>query len=158
MTVAHLSQLLRQSGGMTAPQAAAAAEGRLQAIHGEAVAGIDGMIARMAALGPCLAAGPDRAALDELYVLANAVFGTAGLFGLGAVGEVAYSLCDLVDRLRASGAWHPSAVQVHLNGLALARQVGPEAAQAVTEGLRRVAGSVAGGGTATSTAGGGPSR
>lgn len=137
----RLSVLLNQPGGMTAAEAAAAAHHRLQAIHGEAVAGIDGMVARMAALGPRLAQGPDRAALDELYVLANAVFGTAGLFGLGALGEVAYSLCELIDRLRASGGWHPAALQVHLNGLALARAAG-SGAQPVTEGLRRVAESV----------------
>lgn len=137
----RLSALLNQPGGMTAAEAAAAAHRRLQAMHGEAVAGIDGMAARMAALGPRLAQGPDRAALDELYVLANAVFGTAGLFGLGTLGEVAYSLCELIDRLRASGEWHPAALQVHLNGLALVRNAGP-GVQSVAAGLRRVAESV----------------
>jgi chemotaxis protein histidine kinase CheA len=124
MTASRLSLLLRQPGGMTVAEASAAAHARLSNMQPEAVASIDGMIARMAALGPSLARGPDRAALDELYVLANAVFGTAGLFGLHEVGEVAYSLCDLIDRLRASGTWHPLAVQVHLNGLALARGTG----------------------------------
>lgn len=137
----RLSALLNQPGGMTAAEAAAAAHRRLQAMHGEAVAGVDGMTARMAALGPRLAQGPDRAALDELYVLANAVFGTAGLFGLEALGEVAYSLCELIDRLRVSGAWHPAALQVHLNGLALARAAASNV-QPVTKGLRRVAESV----------------
>ena len=142
MMASRLSLLLHQPGGMTAAEAAAAAHARLRDMQEDAVASIDGMIARMAALGPTLAQGPDRAALDELYILANAVFGTAGLFGLGAVGEVAYSLCDLLDRLRISGAWHPSAVHVHLNGLALAREAGDAAAHPVTEGLRRVAGSI----------------
>ncbi len=142
MTASRLSLLLHQPGGMTAAEATAAAHARLRDMQEGAVASIDGMIARMAALGPCLAQGPDRAALDEVYVLANAVFGTAGLFGLHAVGEVAYSLCDLIDRLRASGAWHPSAVQVHLNGLALAREAGGDASHPVTEGLRRVVGTI----------------
>ncbi len=142
MTISSLSLLLHQPGGMTAAEASAAAHARLRNMQPEAVASIDNMIARMAALGPSLAQGPDKAALDELYVLANAVFGTAGLFGLDTVGEVAYSLCDLIDRLRASGAWHPLAVQVHLNGLVLARGTGGEAAHAVARGLRRVAGSI----------------
>lgn len=142
MTASRLSLLLRQPGGMTVAEASAAAHARLRNMQPMALASIDGMIARMAALGPPLAQGPDRAALDELYVLANAVFGTAGLFGLHEVGEVAYSLCDLIDRLRASGTWHPLAVQVHLNGLALARGTGGDVARAVTQGLRRVAGSI----------------
>ena len=142
MTASRLSMLLNQPGGMTAAEAAAAAHARLRNMQTEAVASIDIMIARMAALGPPLAQGPDKAALDELYVLANAIFGTAGLFGLHEVGEVAYSLCDLIERLRASGTWHPLAIQVHLNGLTLARDTGGDAAHAVTQGLRRVAGSI----------------
>lgn len=142
MTVSRLSLLVHKPGGMTAAEASAAAHARLRNMQPEAIASIDTMIACMAALGQPLAQGPDRAALDELYVLANAVFGTAGLFGLDAVGEVAYSLCELIDRLRASGVWHPLAVQVHLNGLALARGTGGEAGHAVALGLRRVAGSI----------------
>lgn len=142
MTMSRLSLLLHQPGGMTVAEASAAACARLRNMQPKAIASIDDMIARMAALGPHLAQGPDKAALDELYVLANAVFGTAGLFGLDAVGEVAYSLCELIDRLRASGAWHPLAVQVHLNGLALARATGGDGARAVARGLRRVAGSI----------------
>ena len=142
MTMSRLSLLLHQPGGMTVAEASAAACARLRNMQPEAIASIDTMIARMAALGPSLAQGPDKAALDELYVLANAVFGIAGLFGLNAVGEVAYSLCDLIDRLRASGTWHPLAVQVHLNGLALARATGGDSAHAVARGLRRVAGSI----------------
>ena len=142
MTVSRLAQLVHQPGGMTAAEASAAAYARLRNMQPEAIASIDNMIARMATLGVPLAQGSDKAALDELYVLANAVFGTAGLFGLDAVGEVAYSLCELIDRLRASGTWHPLAVQVHLNGLALARGTGGEAAHVVAQGLRRVAGSI----------------
>ena len=142
MTLTRLALLVHKPGGMTAAEASAAAHARLCNMQPQAVASIDKMIARMAALGPSLAQEPDKAALDELYVLANAVFGTAGLFGLDALGEVAYSLCDLIDRLRASGTWHPLAVQVHLNGLTLARGTGGEAAHTVARGLRRVAGSV----------------
>ncbi len=142
MTVSRLSLLVDRPGGMTAAEASAAAYARLRNMQPEAIASIDRMIARMAALGAPLAQEPDKAALDELYVLANAVFGTAGLFGLDAVGEVAYCLCDLIDRLRASGVWHSSAVQVHLNGLALARGSGGDSAHAVARGLRRVAGSI----------------
>ena len=142
MTLSRLALLVHQPGGMTAAEASAAAHARLRNMQPEAIASIDNMIARMTALGPPVAQGPDVAALDELYVLANAVFGTAGLFGLDAVGEVAYSLCDLIDRLRASSTWHPLAVQVHLNGLALARHTGGDAAHAVALGLRRVAGSI----------------
>ena len=73
MTASRLSLLLRQPGGMTVAEASAAAHARLRNMQPEALTSIDGMIARMAALGPPLAQGPDRAALDELYVLANAV-------------------------------------------------------------------------------------
>lgn len=139
----RLAALAHQPGGLTAAEAAAAAQRRLEAMHADAVAGLDGMVARLTALGPRLADGLDPAALDEAYKLANAVFGVAGLFGLGALGEVAYSLCDLLDRLHASGGWHPAAVQVHLSGLALARQAGADAGP-ITEGLRRVVGSVTG--------------
>lgn len=128
---------------MTADAAVAAAGARLAAIQEQSLADIDDTLARMQAIGLRLAGQPDAAALRELYALANAVFGVAGLFGLGTLGAVSYSLCELIDRLHATAAWRPAAVRVHLDSLGLARHAGPgSAAQAILDGLRRVTDSV----------------
>lgn len=135
----RLAALVQQPGGLSREEAAGAVALRLSAVRGSMLVQIDATVAAMAALGLRLRHGLDRAALDELYAQSNALFGVAGLFGLAALGQVAYSLCELIEHLRASGAWHPAAVQVHLDSLTLARNAGSaEAAEAITGGLRRV--------------------
>ena len=143
----RLAALVQQPGGLSREEAVGAVALRLSAVRDGMLVQIDATVAAMAALGLRLRHGPDRAALDELYVQSNALFGVAGLFGLAGLGQVAHSLCDLIEHLRASGAWHPAAVQVHLDGLVLARNAGSaEAAAASTGGLRRVVGSLVQGG------------
>jgi len=63
----------------------------------------------------------------------------AGVFGLGQLGEAAFSLCELVDHLGETGAWSLEPVMVHLSTLRLFRH--PDAkldGVAVLAGLRRV--------------------
>ena len=136
----RLAALVIRPGGVTADAAVAAAGARLAAIQERSLADIDDALVRMRAIGLRLADQPDQAALQELYPLANAVFGVAGLFGLETLGAVSYSLCELIDRLHATGAWLPATVRVHLDSLGLARHAssGSAAQRAVLDGLRRM--------------------
>ncbi len=140
----RLAALALRPGGVTADVAVAAAGARLAAIQDRTLAEIDDALARIQAISLRLADQPDGEALQELYVLANAVFGVAGLFGLETLGAVSYSLCELIDRLHATGAWRLAAVRVHLDSLGLARHASPGSAaqRAVLDGLRRVTDSV----------------
>ena len=41
------------------------------------------------------------------------------MFGYTGVGEVAFSLCSLLDRLRTAGLWSMPSVRIHLDSLRL---------------------------------------
>jgi hypothetical protein len=78
--------------------------------------------------------------IDVFYRHSNDIVGMAGLFDLTALGEAAFSLCELLDRLKSADQWDWPAVEVHLSALTLLRRASPEAPenQHVLEGLRKL--------------------
>lgn len=141
----RLAQLVNRPGGMTATEAERAADANLATIRGDTVSHIDLLVRDILAAGARLRAGPDEAAASELYALANKVGGMAGIFGLHGVGEVCFSVCDLVDRLRVLESWNGPAIGVHMDSLRLVRSGEMDADQgyaAVVAALRRVVGSL----------------
>ncbi len=139
--VKRFANLVNRHGGQTAEEAIDAASTNLETIRDRVVSAIDTTLQRMQALGVVLQAGADPAATEELYKLANTVIGLAGTAGLGRLGEVSYSLCELIDRLRMAKIWNAAAIQLHLDALRRLQTTEPgqeEAAQAVKEALRRV--------------------
>ena len=117
----RLAGLVHQPGGVTIDEAVEAADTALETIREEVTAEIYSTLERMLVLGHDMKAGYDKYALDELYVLANTVVGMAGVFGMHSLGEVSFSLCELVDRLKTMKKWDGPAMQVHMDSLRLLR-------------------------------------
>jgi hypothetical protein len=113
----RLAQLVNSPGGITAAEAVQAAEARLDTIRASSLQEIEGMLDRMLVIGSRLAATEPVAACDELYTLSNSLVGVAGVFGMKELGEVAYSLCSLLDRQRLVRTWNLQAIQLHLDSL-----------------------------------------
>ena len=84
----------------------------------------------------------DTKALDGIYDISNAIFGLAGSFGLKALAEAAFSLCDLADNFRGGDPANWPAIDVHVDGIRLLATLGDKAGEAgadsILEGLRRV--------------------
>ncbi|MGZ5984612.1 MAG: hypothetical protein ACXWK7_06720, partial [Caulobacteraceae bacterium] len=73
--------------------------------------------------------------------LSGEVLDIAGLFGLPELGQAAFSLCELLDRLKSRKVWNWPAVQVHLQGLLVLAdpdKIPPDGRQTVVDGLRQV--------------------
>ncbi len=82
---------------------------------------------------------PSLEAMGEAFHRANEIGGLAGVYGLEAMGDAAFSLCELLDHLMTEDAWNAQAVAVHLNGLRLLRSItGPGEDNEVLQGLRKV--------------------
>ncbi len=140
----RLAAVVKTPGGKTVAEAVAAAEVKIDLIKDDCLDAIDAALADMTAASASMKAGtPSRDQIEALYSLSNDVFGIAGVFALNAVGEAAYSLCDLLDKFMVTGSWNWPAVEVHLNGLRVLRALGESvtAAQAepVLSGLKAVA-------------------
>ena len=96
-----------------------AAEANLENLRDRGLEEIAAAVTRMLAIGDALKAGPDLAEQAELYKVGNFLVGVSGVFGFGGVGEVAFSLCSLLDRLRSAGLWNMPSVRIHLDSLRL---------------------------------------
>ena len=141
----RLAKTVVKKGGLSADEAIAAAEERVEQVRQPTLDDIDRGRAEISALAGGLGDGEPRA-LEGMYRQANQVVAVAGVFGLGELGEAAYSLCELISRFQTSGRFSRPMVDVHLDGLKLLRQPQDhsEAHRAqVLSGLRQVAASVA---------------
>jgi hypothetical protein len=137
----RLAKAVFQPGGKTVAQALEDAQAGLDEIRGESLDILKGKLEEIQALGrkSQATAGPDE--IKTLYALSSEVIDIAGLFGLPELGQAAYSLCELLDRLASRQTWNWPAVQVHLHGLLILADPDkiPEAARKdVVEGLRQV--------------------
>jgi hypothetical protein len=134
----RLAKVVGQPGGKTVADAVRSAEARVESLRESNLAVLDVKVADLVRL----ATGPRREAtaeaLDDVYDLANQVFGLAATYGLAARAEAAYSLCDLVDGFRGGGAVNWAAIDVHIDGLRLLGGVQAEGAEVILAGLRRV--------------------
>ena len=116
----RMAGLVNRPGGLTADEAVTAAEANLESLRGRGLEEIATAVERMHAIGDTLKAGSNEAAQTELYTLSNFLVGVAGVFGFAGLGEVAFSLCTLLDRMRISASWSMASVQIHLDSLRLA--------------------------------------
>ena len=136
----RLAKLVQMPGGISLAEALDKADQNLEVVKDQYLAILDEKIARIEQLAG--AAKPAPATVDELYAASNDMVTVAGVFALGELGQAAYSFCELLDRLRQTGAWSPQAVAVHVSAMKLLRH--PQTAdshggcKAVLEGLRQV--------------------
>jgi len=138
----QLARVVSQPGGKTVDQHVKAAETRIEGVRGVSLASL---VEKADALSALAAAGrkdADAKAFDGIYEVSNAIFGIAGTFGLKALAEAAFSLCDLADGFRGGEAANWPAIDVHVDGIRLLAMLGDKAeaagADSILDGLRRV--------------------
>ncbi len=135
----HLAKLVHQPGGLHLGDALEKAGDGLSSIADKCLAAVDSHLDELHAL--CATGGPhpsDQLKL-QIYHHANDIYTVAGTFGLTYLGEVAFCLCELVDRLRALNRWNLEAVQDHLSAAHLPRYPAAEGGNpAIIAELRRL--------------------
>ncbi len=110
------------------------ADENLDAIRAECLDALDRHLEQITQLRAQSGAAPSAEIKDAIYQLASDIHGVAGVFGLEALGEAAFSLCELADRLRRSDRWSQDAIDVHISALRLLRH--PESADDSNQVLR----------------------
>ena len=115
----RLASKVNQPGGLTEEEAVTAATANLETMRERTETELKLVIQQLRQIEQAMQVPPSPAAVDELYALANLATGIAGVFGMGAVSAVAYSLCEMIDRLRSAGVWNQRAVRIHVDSLVL---------------------------------------
>jgi hypothetical protein len=137
----RLGKVIWIPGGKTIAQALEDAQGNLDEIRGKELDVLRAKLEEIQKLGKKNEFKPNAADIAALYALSSEIIDSAGLFGLAELGEAAFSLCELLDRLRSRKTWNWPAVQVHLHGLLILAdpdKTPPDARSAVVDGLRQV--------------------
>jgi hypothetical protein len=137
----RLAKVVWLPGGKTIAQALDDAQANLDEIRSDSLELLRAKLEEIQALGRRSEKDPAAADVEALYALSGEVLDIAGLFGLPELGQAAFSLCELLDRLKSRKAWNWPAVQVHLHGLLVLAEpdkTPPEGRQSVVEGLRLV--------------------
>ena len=136
----RLAAKINQPGGMTEEEAIEAATANLESVRGRTEHELNATLQQIRAIGQALQVPPDPASVRELYSLSNSVVGIAGVYGMSGLSAVAYSLCDLVDRLRTAKMWNAASVQIHIDSLLLMQGDGPgrEQEQQIQQALRKL--------------------
>jgi hypothetical protein len=136
----RLSKIIKQPGGTTVRGALKDAKLNLEKLRLECVIEIDAKLGQIQQRLGQAKERPAEAEIDEFYRLSNDIVGLAGVFDMTELGEAAFSLCDLLDRLKDADQWDGPAVEVHVSSLALLRHAKPDAPenQSVLKGLRKL--------------------
>ena len=123
----RLGKMVREPGGVRVGQALEQAEHNLEDIQGSCLEAMDLQIEELERLCAEGGRGPPETVKDRIYDLGNDIVAVAGPFQLKELGQAAFSLCELVDRLRTRGKWNQAAIEVHLAAFRLLRQRDPNA-------------------------------
>ena len=113
----RIAALVHRPGGQTADEAIAAATANLESARDSTLLELSRMLSRMQDLAQTLQVRPMPSEIAELYAISNTVLGVAGAFGLSGLSGVAYSLCELIDKLRHSNTWNAQSVRLHLDSM-----------------------------------------
>jgi hypothetical protein len=138
----QLARVVREPGGKTIDQHVKAAEVRVEGVRGASLASLVQKADQVAAFASAARKAADPKAFDGIYDMSNAIFGIAGAFGLKALAEAAFSLCDLADGFRSGEPANWPSIDVHVDGIRLLAMLGDKAeaagAETILDGLRRV--------------------
>ena len=130
---------MKEPGGIRVPDALKKAAENLETIRDDCLGALDEQLTEIERL--CAEGGddpPDTVKLD-IYRISNDILAVAGVFSLVELGEAAFSLCELIDRLRGGGGWSRAAVAVHVSAFRLLRNPDDHTDRsALVQGLRRV--------------------
>ena len=136
----RLANLVLRPGGITMNEAVAAAEQRLDGLRERGLSEMAATMDRMRMTASGVRPGADDRQGRELYTLSNSLVGVAGVFGKDGVGEIALSLCTLIERLLLAGQWDAAAVRLHLDSMRLLAETSVSVQEMATIGqaLRQV--------------------
>jgi hypothetical protein len=138
----NLAKIVRAPGGRTVEQAVKAAETRIEAVREVSLASLIEKAETMAQVAAAGRSGGREKPFDAIYDISNAIYGLAGSFGLEALAQAAFSLCDLADGFRSGEEANWAAIDVHVDGVrllaTLGARVGKDDAESILDGLRRV--------------------
>lgn len=132
-----LARQLARPGGRSIAEAQRRAQEGLETHRESTLSDVGRLIDQLEAL--CASRTPESAAL--VYDRAASLIDLAGFFDTGPLYEAGYSLCELSDRMRTSGAWSWPAVDVHAQALRLIHAGGCKAdddARVLLQGLQSV--------------------
>ena len=135
----RLAKLIQQPGGSKVAEVLQRADDNLETIRANCLLAVDRQLEEITRLRADAGPNPSLEVKDAVYQLASDIHGVAGVFGLEALGQAAFSLCELADRLRRSDRWSQDAIDVHIAALRLLRH--PEGAvdgAQMLEGLHKV--------------------
>lgn len=137
----RLATMIKQSGGIMAKDAIAAAEAGVESLRESSIAALDEALAE---IDRRFSPGKPREeeSFETLYTLTLRIIDVSSFVADAGVDQAALSLAALTDSCAEAGVWRWDAVDVHLNALKLLRSVGaslPEAdRQDMLEGLQKV--------------------
>jgi hypothetical protein len=135
----RLAKTMVKQGGMTSTAAVAAAVERVEQVRLPTLADIDATLGLIYENGPRIKGGGNDPFLAAVYSDANHIVAIAAVFDLPALGEAAYSLCELISRFQAGGNFNAGMVAVHLDGLRMLRRPTGQADRVrILGGLRMV--------------------
>lgn len=138
----HLAKIARAPGGRRVEDAVKAAETRIESVREVSLASLIEKSEQMAQIAAAGRRGEQEKPFDAIYDLSNAIYGLAGAFGLTALAEAAFSLCDLADGFRGGDEPSWPAIDVHVDGIrllaSLGAGIGAAGAESILDGLRRV--------------------
>jgi hypothetical protein len=117
-----LAKVMREPGGVRVADALEKAARNLDLAKDDCLADMDEQLAELESLAGQAGRQPADDVKNRIYDLSNDVVAIAGAFQLTELGQAAFCLCELVDRLRAMGLWSQPAVEVHLSACRLLRR------------------------------------
>jgi hypothetical protein len=119
-----LSDFLNRSDGLDRDQALDRAALHLESMRGKIERGLDDNVAAIGAMfeDPSLDL---RTQARSLYGLADGILSVAAMFQRKTLGDIAFSLCDLLQVFERANIWDNSAVRAHYDAMRLV-QVKPD--------------------------------
>lgn len=127
--------------GIQISDAVKRAEAKIAAYKETGLSATDDSIAQMQVICTRLKTAPNPEDERKIYLLANDVFASAGMFNQVELSEAAYSLCDLLGNRPDHVPLVWEAINVHISSMRMLRQSSegdPEKRQALLAGLKQV--------------------
>jgi hypothetical protein len=138
----RLAAMIKDTGGILAKDAVAAAEAGVESLREASMAALDEALAEIERRFGKSAENRAGESFEALYHLASKVIDVSIFVADAGIDKAATSLCGLADSCAEARAWRWDAVDVHLNALKLLRAVGArlpaEQRDAMLQGLYQV--------------------
>jgi hypothetical protein len=114
----ELSEFLNRSDGMSMDDALDRAALHLESMRGKIECGIDDNVAAIGALIQDKALDL-RTQAHTLYSLADGILSVAAMFQRKTLGDIAFSLCDLLKVFENAAVWENGAIRAHYDAMRL---------------------------------------